>query len=665
MKPTNATRILSTLFAVVVQLFSTSALADSTTTDDHLYTVSSSERQKAIASLGFRDEGTCCYLPVEAPKAVPLYRLVHRASGDRFYTTSLTERDEAIARSGYTAELDCCYVYPQPFADAIPLYRLYNPQAKSHLYTTSAQERSSAIAKFGFADEGVCCYLPSGTTSQTAPLFRLVKPGSGQRLYTTSAVERDAAVAAYGFQLESTCCHVLGRTPSAMPLYRLYNERLHDHLYTTSIPERDRAIATAGYVSEGVCCYAVLPGSGNAVPLYRTFHPATGNHLYTASTSERDRVVAQLDFVDEGVCCYVYKDPIPGSTPLYRLHVLTQAGALAFRAVGDLQCRDNGGLPMPLSFARVEIYRFGSTTNDLMAIGGTDRAGHFEIEVRSDDPWVLSNVDNLDLRAVGVLDDDYPSTPQTRPKNIGHPVRHINENHSSISFKVPASGAVHARNGVAKFGSWIDGTDRNTSGSDNSSHCAVWLYSRDAYVAYINEVGALPPVKQYDVISIGLVGTPWTILETTDWPHYYQTGGGSVNTHEFGHAVRHSFDGDWNHWFNDAGRFRYARYHELCDSKHLGTEGLNIRQAYAFNEGWAEYWAGTTAGCDGRPSVVSGDMTVEGEVARALQRLADCQGRNSPGKAGMVRVLQRNPGAIHSFAEFAQRFRAEFPGCRG
>jgi len=95
MKPTNATRILSTILAVVVQFFGLTALADSTTTDDHLYTVSSSERRKAIVLLGFQDEGTCCYLPVAAPKAVALYRLGIRASGDRFYTTSLTQRDES------------------------------------------------------------------------------------------------------------------------------------------------------------------------------------------------------------------------------------------------------------------------------------------------------------------------------------------------------------------------------------------------------------------------------------------------------------------------------------------------------------------------------------------------------------------------------------------
>jgi hypothetical protein len=48
---------------------------------------------------------------------VPLLRAFSPASGDHFYTTSVTERDNAVAKLGYLNEGAACHVYPEPVAN--------------------------------------------------------------------------------------------------------------------------------------------------------------------------------------------------------------------------------------------------------------------------------------------------------------------------------------------------------------------------------------------------------------------------------------------------------------------------------------------------------------------------------------------------------------------
>jgi hypothetical protein len=76
----------------------------------------------------------------------------------------------------------------------------------------------------------------------------------------------------------------------------------------------------------------------------------------------------------------------------------------------------------------------------------------------------------------------------------------------------------------------------------------------------------------------------------------------------------------------DAARFGYPKTHTLCQ---VTNEG------FAFNEGWAECWAGTPATCgDGT------NFNQEGNVATALTGLEKCASRPT-----MVRVLKESPGS--------------------
>jgi hypothetical protein len=179
---------------------------------------------------------------------------------------------------------------------------------------------------------------------------------------------------------------------------------------------------------------------------------------------------------------------------------------------------------------------------------------------------------------------------------------------------------------------------------------------------YRNTVGGAPPSGDYDIdLETTFYPTPWTTLSTTHWPDGYTTRGGgpnplfAVNLHEFGHAIRQSLDGSFGHFLYDAVRFWYARTHSPTD-----CAGSN--RGFAFNEGWAEFWA-TDWGASPptAPCLQSNNSEQEGDVAAMLYSLSQCQ---DAGRAGMVKVLRANPGSIHSMPEFAAAFQAEFPACK-
>jgi hypothetical protein len=187
-----------------------------------------------------------------------------------------------------------------------------------------------------------------------------------------------------------------------------------------------------------------------------------------------------------------------------------------------------------------------------------------------------------------------------------------------------------------------------------SHKCAIWAGVHAVHERYRTEVGTdLPPFGveiQADAVT---GGTPFTPGTSILWPGGYPVGYGgggddTITRHEFGHVIRHGFDGDFGHFLGDVVTFGYARNHEQC----LFSNG-----GYAFNEGWAEFWAPDFAPAPdcGRP----GDMETEGNVAAALTELMEnCAGGR---KRPMVETLQRNPGTIHSFAEFRDRLGCPFP----
>lgn len=221
----------------------------------------------------------------------------------------------------------------------------------------------------------------------------------------------------------------------------------------------------------------------------------------------------------------------------------------------------------------------------------------------------------------------------------------------------------------------------------------IWQGGRAAFQEFIEATGTPPPTGDYEIVIQNTAsGMVWTARSTTNWEDTWRTGGKPqrpgdpffneyfsqfknyrTNFHEFGHALRHTVDGDQPHFMGDAARWTYARGHTLCGS----NAGYVETEAYAFNEGWAEYWSGFTredilAAC---PTIDITDMTIEGAVVYDLVYLADTLRNCLPvapllGKAAtmkkrqaMFSVLNRGDNIMHSQGEFRSNYQQQFPQC--
>lgn len=186
-----------------------------------------------------------------------------------------------------------------------------------------------------------------------------------------------------------------------------------------------------------------------------------------------------------------------------------------------------------------------------------------------------------------------------------------------------------------------------------SHKCAIWAGIHEANETFRAETGTELPTRGVEIQADAITGgTPFTPGTSILWPGGYRVGpdpGDDATTeHEYAHAMRHGMDGDFGHFIGDAATFDYARNHEACS---------RTNQGFAFNEGWAEFWArrfGPAPDC-GRP----GDMETEGNVAAALTELMEnCAGGQ---RKLMVETLRANPLRIHSFDEFKALFGCPVP----
>lgn len=205
--------------------------------------------------------------------------------------------------------------------------------------------------------------------------------------------------------------------------------------------------------------------------------------------------------------------------------------------------------------------------------------------------------------------------------------------------------------GTLDIGTWEIGNDL---GAGEASMCGVWEQVCRAWDNYVTITGEAPKSGYCDVEYWSAIsaGTPWTNDNTIHWPIHYPS---SAAAHEFGHIIRHSFDGDRNHFNWDVTRFRYARNHSPCDAScnNWSTESADMNKAFAFNEGWAEYWSGEFS-CYSKYST-----ECEGGVAYILKDLeSNLAKTHTNPKKTMCQVLKNNPGSIHSAEEFIAKLNA-------
>ncbi len=305
---------------------------------------------------------------------------------------------------------------------------------------------------------------------------------------------------------------------------------------------------------------------------------------------------------------------------LLALGTASADAAVTFEVKGKWTC-NNRGTVIPIAGARLELWRDVSYWADdkVGTAGHTASDGSYKFGVRANG--------NFDLYVKIVLHDD-------RGVRL--------ENWYSPWVWSTETSATRSHAGVVDLGTWQISKDKGAS----TPKCAIWQGAHDAYTNYRQVVGSNPPSANYLIdAEFPCCGTPFTTRDTTRWPAGYRTGSGStdpggpfsVSFHEFAHSVRHTLDGNFGHFLLDVGRFGYARNHSPC---------LVTNAGFAFNEGWAEYWARTPQTC-ADPT----NMSQEGNVAAALTSLERCVDRPS-----MVSVLRQSPGAIHSFSEFQARF---------
>jgi hypothetical protein len=385
-------------------------------TGDHFYTTSTTERNNAIETYGYADEGIACYVyrtpaPAGADDPVPFYRLYARWDGDHFYTTSQAEADQAV-QGGYSSEGIACPIHNAPGANRVPFYRLYASWNGDHFYTTSAGERDHAITG-GYSSEGIAGYVYPAAGAGLRALYRCYARWNGDHFYTTSQAERDSAVAG-GYTNEGIACYVpvdLAAT-ARLPLYRLYAPWSGDHFYTTNATERGSAIQ-GGYIGEGIACYVPSGAVAGSTPLYRLYAPWNGDHFYTTGPGERDSAVAG-GYTYEGVACQVFAAAQPQTSPFFRLY----RGMSKYLSVNVILVGDDGFSPNDLQQVRDslgilrQIYAQVSIGIDNVAwygISSADAGSLAVIDSESEaedltDDWTVSN-NALDLFVVRSMTD--------------------------------------------------------------------------------------------------------------------------------------------------------------------------------------------------------------------------------------------------------------------
>ena len=80
----------------------------------HFYTANAAERDNAVRTYHFREEGIAGYVPgSQLPGTVPLERLQDPRTGEFFFTASPEEATRAASTYHYQKQGVCCYVWQQ------------------------------------------------------------------------------------------------------------------------------------------------------------------------------------------------------------------------------------------------------------------------------------------------------------------------------------------------------------------------------------------------------------------------------------------------------------------------------------------------------------------------------------------------------------------------
>ena len=348
--------------------------------------------------------------------------------------------------------------------------------------------------------------------------------------------------------------------------------------------------------------------------------------------------------------------------------------------------------PAPIVGARVEFYQAANSTIDNLYTGFRDDLQQVGVDVPGHDPLdhliASTHTDangswSFHLHAVGntgdppfyarlVLDDDQG-------------VRLFDgwaKFFDSWSMETARAG----NNGeVVDYGTY----EISRAGGSQTPKCAVWQGAHNAFQDYIAETGQTPPSGVHWISYGWPTSTPFTTLGQTNWPDGYETthadetdgsgnyasgnyidGGYAIDFHEFGHDIRHSLDGDLDEFLKDVVRYDYPQTHHQCN-RPSGIDDTS-KLGFAFNEGWAEFWARTPLTCDDPPH----DYRYEGNVAAALTALTVGSPAAQPSRgqhsskcwrrtpAGSTAGTSSWPRSVHSIPATGSRCSHVYAPCR-
>ena len=226
-------------------------------------------------------------------------------------------------------------------------------------------------------------------------------------------------------------------------------------------------------------------------------------------------------------------------------------------ATGRIQCKIDGAYkPMPRILVKLMDKRI--LGNTFIASTWTDKNGRFT-----------------------VLGERRDSKPDPRIQ-VDYEFRRVPSYGGKIKVQDRLRWIRRYRSTVRSYASNINFGDINIS----DEHCRAYMRFYAAVKSYISRTGTSLPYSTLHV-STNAVFASWfnTVYATLD---RIRIGRGEDLTtktaqHEVAHTVRHSYDGNIGHFLVDVGRYNYAQHHHCGKQTNCG---------FAFNEGWAEFWAG-------------------------------------------------------------------------
>ena len=120
----------------------------------------------------------------------------------------------------------------------------------------------------------------------------------------------------------------------------------------------------------------------------------------------------------------------------------------------------------------------------------------------------------------------------------------------------------------------------------NSIHCKSYVRFYKALADYRRRTGLIPPYGSLRIRTGVLLhgGTPYAITDVVYIPKGTYDISFETAKHELGHTIRQNYDGDLWHALSDALWYNYMQHH-YCSKR--------TNKGFAFNEGWAEFWAGS------------------------------------------------------------------------